>query len=221
MRRRLSTAAPIPLTCCRNGTARGVGRVRSARPVAAAQRLLGRVHRRLRRCARGRAGADPPRGEAARDSLVRASGAGRTWPVGAGGTGHGRGPASAVPAGAAVTEFYPSDLRHRLTLAELSRVTDDGGGFTESWVEVATIFADLRPISGSERVERTSASSRSSRSSTSRNGAAGSNASARSASCEGAHRNSGARGLEQPVRGAWRHGRNRAGLEGRSRVRGG
>jgi SPP1 family predicted phage head-tail adaptor len=52
-----------------------------------------------------------------------------------------------------VTEFYPSDLRHRLTLAELSRVTDDGGGFTESWVEVATIFADLRPIRGSERVE--------------------------------------------------------------------
>jgi SPP1 family predicted phage head-tail adaptor len=52
-----------------------------------------------------------------------------------------------------VTELSPSDLRHRLTLEELSRVTDDGGGFTESWVEVATIFADLRPIRGSERVE--------------------------------------------------------------------
>jgi len=52
-----------------------------------------------------------------------------------------------------VTEISPSDLRHRLTLEELSRVADDGGGFTESWVAVATIFADLRPISGSERVE--------------------------------------------------------------------
>lgn len=52
-----------------------------------------------------------------------------------------------------MTEISPSDLRHRLTLEELSRVADDGGGFTESWVAVATIFADLRPISGSERVE--------------------------------------------------------------------
>jgi SPP1 family predicted phage head-tail adaptor len=40
-----------------------------------------------------------------------------------------------------------------LTLEELNRVADDGGGFTESWVAVATVFADLRPISGSERVD--------------------------------------------------------------------
>ncbi len=32
-------------------------------------------------------------------------------------------------------------------------MADDGGGFTESWVAVATIFADVSPISGSERVE--------------------------------------------------------------------
>ncbi len=32
-------------------------------------------------------------------------------------------------------------------------MADDGGGFTESWVAVATIFADLSPISGGERVE--------------------------------------------------------------------
>lgn len=50
-------------------------------------------------------------------------------------------------------EFLPSGLRHRLTLEELSRVSDEGGGFTESWVTVATLFADLRPTSGSERVE--------------------------------------------------------------------
>lgn len=47
----------------------------------------------------------------------------------------------------------PSDLRHRLTLEELSRVADEGGGFTEDWVTVATLFADLRPIGGDERYE--------------------------------------------------------------------
>jgi len=52
-----------------------------------------------------------------------------------------------------VTELRPSNLRHRLTLEELSRVADDGGGFTESWVTVATLSADLQPISGGEMVE--------------------------------------------------------------------
>jgi SPP1 family predicted phage head-tail adaptor len=52
-----------------------------------------------------------------------------------------------------VTEPRPSDLRHRLTLEELSRVADEGGGFTESWVTVTTLSADLRPISGDERLE--------------------------------------------------------------------
>ena len=52
-----------------------------------------------------------------------------------------------------MTEFSPSDLRHRLTLEQLQREDDDGGGFTESWVEVATLFADLRPVSGGENVE--------------------------------------------------------------------
>ena len=52
-----------------------------------------------------------------------------------------------------MTEFSPSDLRHRLTLEQLQREDDDGGGFTESWVEVATLFADLRPVGGSENVE--------------------------------------------------------------------
>jgi SPP1 family predicted phage head-tail adaptor len=52
-----------------------------------------------------------------------------------------------------VTAFRPSDLRHRLTLEELSRVADEGGGFTESWIAVASFFADLRPFSGDERYE--------------------------------------------------------------------
>jgi SPP1 family predicted phage head-tail adaptor len=52
-----------------------------------------------------------------------------------------------------VTELSPSDLRHRLTLEELQREDDEGGGFTETWVEVAELWADLRPINGSEAVE--------------------------------------------------------------------
>ena len=52
-----------------------------------------------------------------------------------------------------MTEFLPSDLRHRLTLEQLDRVSDDGGGFSESWVAVATLWCDLRPMAGSETVE--------------------------------------------------------------------
>jgi SPP1 family predicted phage head-tail adaptor len=52
-----------------------------------------------------------------------------------------------------VTEFLPSDLRHRLTLEELERTEDDGGGFAEDWVERAELWADLRPLAGSETVE--------------------------------------------------------------------
>jgi SPP1 family predicted phage head-tail adaptor len=52
-----------------------------------------------------------------------------------------------------VTEFLPSDLRHRLALEQLERVDDGGGGFTESWAAVATLWCDLRPVAGSETVE--------------------------------------------------------------------
>ena len=47
----------------------------------------------------------------------------------------------------------PSDLRHRLTLEEAQRVSDGGGGFTETWVEVAIVSAGLRPSGGSESVD--------------------------------------------------------------------
>jgi SPP1 family predicted phage head-tail adaptor len=52
-----------------------------------------------------------------------------------------------------VTAFRPSDLRHRLTLEELARVADEGGGFAETWVTVATLSANLRPFAGDERYE--------------------------------------------------------------------
>ena len=52
-----------------------------------------------------------------------------------------------------MTLFLPSDLRHWLVLEELVRVSDEGGGFSESWTEIAMLSADLRLISGEERVE--------------------------------------------------------------------
>ncbi len=52
-----------------------------------------------------------------------------------------------------MTEFLPSELRHRLVLEEIERVSDEGGGFSESWVAVATLWCDVRPIAGSEAVE--------------------------------------------------------------------
>ena len=52
-----------------------------------------------------------------------------------------------------MSELTPSALRQRLTLEELERTSDEGGGFTEQWVTVATVFASLRPTGGGERVE--------------------------------------------------------------------
>lgn len=46
-----------------------------------------------------------------------------------------------------------SDLRHRLVLEEPQRVSDGAGGFTETWVEVATVWGALRPNGGSEAVD--------------------------------------------------------------------
>ena len=52
-----------------------------------------------------------------------------------------------------MTEFLPSELRHRVTLEALAREGDEGGGFDETWDEVAELAADVRPVDGSETVE--------------------------------------------------------------------
>jgi len=52
-----------------------------------------------------------------------------------------------------VTEFLPSDLRHRLTLEQIERASDESGGFTETRATVATLWCDLRPLEGVETVE--------------------------------------------------------------------
>lgn len=46
-----------------------------------------------------------------------------------------------------------SVLRHRPVLEQASRTSDGGGGVTESWTAVATLWAQIRPLSGKERLE--------------------------------------------------------------------
>ena len=44
-----------------------------------------------------------------------------------------------------------ADFRHRVTLEERVSVADGGGGATESWNEVATLWAAINQKSGQER----------------------------------------------------------------------
>ena len=47
----------------------------------------------------------------------------------------------------------PGDLRHLLVLEEPQRVSDGAGGFIESWVTVASVWAAIRTSGGGEAVE--------------------------------------------------------------------
>lgn len=44
-------------------------------------------------------------------------------------------------------------LRHRVTLQQLTQVPDGGGGYTEDWTDVATVWAAVEPLRGQERYE--------------------------------------------------------------------
>lgn len=44
------------------------------------------------------------------------------------------------------TFLDPGMLRHELSLQSAQRLDDGSGGFSESWVEVATVFARLDPM---------------------------------------------------------------------------
>jgi len=45
----------------------------------------------------------------------------------------------------------PGELRTELVLEEASRTSDGAGGFTESWTQIATVFARLQLIVVRER----------------------------------------------------------------------
>lgn len=44
----------------------------------------------------------------------------------------------------------PGNLRHRVTLQQLSRIDDGAGGYIETWIAVATVWADVYPLKGQE-----------------------------------------------------------------------
>jgi SPP1 family predicted phage head-tail adaptor len=44
-------------------------------------------------------------------------------------------------------------LRHRLTLEAADRTPDGGGGASEAWATVATVWAEITPTGGTESVD--------------------------------------------------------------------
>ncbi len=45
------------------------------------------------------------------------------------------------------------DMRQRVVLEAPARTSDGGGGADESWQAVATLWAAMKPLTGSERLE--------------------------------------------------------------------
>jgi len=43
------------------------------------------------------------------------------------------------------------DLRHRISIEQLTRTADGQGGFTESWSQFASVWANIVPTSAAER----------------------------------------------------------------------
>ena len=43
-------------------------------------------------------------------------------------------------------------LRHRLSLQREARTADGGGGFARTWSTYATVWGEVRPLSGTERL---------------------------------------------------------------------
>jgi len=45
------------------------------------------------------------------------------------------------------------DLNRQITLQYETKVSDDMGGFTSTWIDVATIWAAMWPISANEQIK--------------------------------------------------------------------
>ncbi len=45
-----------------------------------------------------------------------------------------------------------SKLRQRLTLQQEMRTSDEAGGYTRSWIDIADLWAEIIPMRGSEKV---------------------------------------------------------------------
>lgn len=44
-------------------------------------------------------------------------------------------------------------MDRRITLQSITRTADSQGGFTETWADVATVYAQIKPIKGYERFQ--------------------------------------------------------------------
>jgi SPP1 family predicted phage head-tail adaptor len=44
-------------------------------------------------------------------------------------------------------------MRHKITIEQKTEVSDGAGGYTESWISFATVWASVEPISGKEYYE--------------------------------------------------------------------
>lgn len=51
-----------------------------------------------------------------------------------------------------VNQTRIGDLRHRITFQTLSLVSDGQGGQTETWTNLVTVWAYVKPISANERL---------------------------------------------------------------------
>lgn len=54
----------------------------------------------------------------------------------------------------AVSCLCPGDLRHRVTIEEMSYTKDEGGGLVPTWTTVATVWAKVEQTSAGERFVR-------------------------------------------------------------------
>lgn len=44
-------------------------------------------------------------------------------------------------------------LRHRITIQQFTSVPDGSGGYTEDWIDLRTVWAQVQPIKGYERIQ--------------------------------------------------------------------
>lgn len=51
-----------------------------------------------------------------------------------------------------ITQARIGDLRHRITFQTLSLVTDGQGGYTETWADLVTVWAFVKPMTMNERI---------------------------------------------------------------------
>lgn len=50
-----------------------------------------------------------------------------------------------------IVTIDPGRLRSELSLQEATQTPDGAGGFTESWTEVAVVFAEVEPLAARDR----------------------------------------------------------------------